>query len=113
MIFFAVPAWSAGCLGALYRPLRILFEQHVYILGVSVRAYWYPIVRSFSINFRMKFNLTVYQLNIYLILPQVGTDVKLMSMVKAVNTEAPIWYAQVNIMTCLLLGKYMHTKDVI
>jgi len=26
---------------------------------------------------------------------QVGTDVKLMSMVKAVNTEAPIWYAQV------------------
>ena len=28
---------------------------------------------------------------------QVGTDVKLMSMVKAVNTEAPIWYAQVGI----------------
>ena len=28
---------------------------------------------------------------------QVGTDVKLMSMVKAMNTEAPIWYAQVNI----------------
>ena len=28
---------------------------------------------------------------------QVGADVKLMSMVKAVNTEAPIWYAQVNI----------------
>ncbi|XP_068733143.1 cilia- and flagella-associated protein 44-like isoform X1 [Montipora capricornis] len=25
---------------------------------------------------------------------KVGTDVKLMSMVKAVNTEAPIWYAQ-------------------
>ena len=28
---------------------------------------------------------------------QVGTDVKLMSMVKAVNTEAPIWYAQVSV----------------
>lgn len=28
---------------------------------------------------------------------QVGTDVKLMSMVKAVNIEAPIWYAQVGI----------------
>lgn len=27
---------------------------------------------------------------------QVGADVKLMSMQKAVNSEAPIWYAQVS-----------------
>ena len=34
---------------------------------------------------------------------QVGTDVKLMSMVKAVNTEAPIWYAQVNIIIYIVM----------